>query len=89
MKRPPSRYAKTLLDACICHTGWQGGTIHQFLPRLSWKWGGNVARQGPTWHLMLDDKPIGWYAGTKANLPPIEPGLHPGHLDLLFAIEPL
>ena len=75
------RHATSLLDACCTATGVQGGTIHQYLPRLGWWYQGNVARQGPTWHLCLDGElSIGWYAGLKRHLPTIEPGLCVGHL---------
>ena len=82
------RYALNLLDACIA---WEciayarkvtGGTIHSYLPRLTWVYRGNVARQGHTWHLMLDNEiDIGWYAGSKDQLPEIEPGFMPGMLN--------
>ena len=78
-----SRRPNSLLDACCHWDSVKGGTIHQYLGRLSWQYGGNKPRQGPTWYLMIDDFCIGWYAGTKKYLPKIEASLHTGHLDYL------
>ena len=78
-----SRRPLTLLDACCHWDSVQGGTIHQYLNRLSWQYGGNRPRQGPTWYLKLDDYVIGWYAGIKKHLPKIDANLHTGHLDYL------
>lgn len=60
------------------------GTIHQYLPRLRWEraTGPCVRGMGPTpvWHLMLDERAIGWTQCRKAELPPITPSLSPNLL---------
>jgi len=78
-----SRRPTSLLDACCHWDSKQGGTIHQYSNRLKWLYAGNKARQGPTWHLILDDYVIGWYAGIKKDLPEIGAELHTGYLDYL------
>jgi len=70
----------TLLDACLKATGQSGGTIHQFLPRLSWR-----VLRGPQWRRMgtvygvhLDGRHVGgWIEVGPADLPlvAIEPGM--------------
>ena len=77
------RRPSTLLDACCHWDSKQGGTIHQYSNRLSWAYGGNKPRQGPTWYLMLDDFIIGWFGGPKKHLPEISPSMNTGHLDYL------
>lgn len=68
-----------LLECCIRAAGCQGGTIWQFLPRLSWVLArGPSVRgmegHGPIWSLMFDGvKEIGWAA---REIPPeITPAL--------------
>ncbi len=71
MKRP-----KHLLEACRFRDDKMGGTIHQYLPRLTWKYQGNRARQGPTCHLILDNTvSVGWQVGAKKYLPKITPSI--------------
>ena len=86
------RRPRNLLEACCHHDGCAGGTIHEYLPRLSWLYRGNVRGQGPTWYLVLDsdrDSVLGWYAGPKASLPAIVPDMMPGYLDTLYDAEPM
>ena len=96
---PAHRIPKTLLEACLFWTDQQGGTIHEFLPRLRWKYRRYDRRmECGVWHLVLDGAPcmemfkpplngrvIGWYGGDKTHLPKIEPALCTGHLDRIGA----
>ena len=80
VRRPTS-----LLDACLTWDRCQGGTIHQYLPRLTWERarGACVARMGttPVWHLMLDQKIIGGVQCLKVERPEITPSISPNLLD--------
>ena len=87
LKYNKSRYAKNLLDACQHWTGETNLTMQDFMTRLKWEYRGRVSRQGPTWHLLLDDFMIGWYGGTKKYLPKIDTGICPGHLGMLPIID--
>ncbi len=68
-----------LLEACLIHSGCQGGTIHEYLPKLHWSraYGPSACRMGsvPVWELQLNGKPIGWTQCYKRELPIIEPSL--------------
>ena len=76
-----------LLDACCRWTGCQGGTIHEYLPRLHWNRAGGPCVRGmgpvPVWHLELDGYSIGWTQCRKSELPAIQPDLSPNILDYI------
>lgn len=69
----------SLLDACLRADGCSGGTIHEYLPRLSWcrVHGQSVRRMGrtPVWSLRLGNREIGWCQCYESELPPIDPSL--------------
>ena len=75
----------TLLDVCCKADGVQGGTIHQFLSRLSWVrlTGPAVARMGsvPVWSLRLDGvKELAWTQCYQNERPSIDPHMaRPGN----------
>ena len=81
-----NRRPENLLDACLFWDRCQGGTIHQYLPRLRWErgTGPSVARMGgPVYRLMLDNTDIGWVCGRKSELPKIDASFPAYHLDYL------
>lgn len=80
------RRPENLLDACLFWDRVQGGTIHQYLPRLRWsRASGPSCRRmgGPVWHLMLDGLVIGYKCCLKRELPLIDASLPAGCLDYL------
>lgn len=81
------RRAANLLDACCFWDRVQGGTIHQFLPRLRWERARGPCVRGmgpePVWHLAIDGRMIGWTQCRKSELPPIDAHLSPNMLDYL------
>lgn len=81
------RRPASLLDACCFWDRVQGGTIHQYLPRLRWvrASGPCVRGMGPTpvWHLELDGRAIGGTQCRKSELPAIEAHLSANLLDYL------
>ena len=84
LKRPES-----LLEACCFWDRCQGGTIHAYLPRLRWVQAHGPCVRGmgpvPVWHLLLDERAIGWTQCLQATyLPAIEPSLSPNLLDTRF-----
>lgn len=74
------RRPQSLLDACLVWDRCQGGTIHQYLPRLRWVFCG-VENGEKVWHLYLDHRVIGTYFGNKSNLPKIDASLQTYYLD--------
>ena len=72
-----------LLDACLNASGFTGGTIHEYLPRLKWE----RYYQGGDWYLWLDRDVKNGKAGKtlaysdnsyrKSDLPKIEPAMSP------------
>lgn|SRR5690606_7290842 len=78
-----TRLPSSLLDACLFWDRAQGGTIHQYLPRLKWEFAGRGWERGSIWHLMLDGQVIGWIQCYKRELPSIDahfPACHLNHL---------
>ena len=74
------RRPTSLLDACLVWDRCQGGTIHQYLPRLRWEFA-CVENGEKVWHLYLDHRAIGTYFGNKSMLPKIEAGMQTYYLD--------
>lgn len=80
------RRPENLLDACLFWDRCQGGTIHQYLPRLRYRRAsGSSSRgmEGPVWDVLLDECSIGWACGPKSELPPIDAAFPAYHLDYL------
>ena len=82
-----NRRPANLLDACCFWDRCQGGTIHEYMPRLKWEraTGSCVRGMGsvPVWHLMLDTRAIGWTQCPKCDRPAITPSLDHVLLDYL------
>lgn len=67
---------ENLLHSLCLHSGQQGGTIHEFIPRLKWKYDGRPRRHSAAWWcLMLDNHRIASISCEKVMLPKIDASL--------------
>lgn len=77
MTAPAAVLPVNLLHSCCLASGVKGGTIHEFLPNLSWRrmYGPEAQGLGSCYSLDLSGKSIGWLQCHRSELPAIDPSM--------------